>query len=341
MAKRFTATDKWKDSWFSSLTKEQKLFWLYLLDECDNAGIWEKNFKVASFFLSQEITEEWAMTFLIGKAIPVNGTKWFIPKFVEFQYGELRTSNRAHVSVIDKLRKYGLMTDENKVLASPLQGAKDKDKEEDKDKVKEKEQDIPQRTVESFPAPAFNAAEFHQARMQRYPEIKAIQDKWNTFATKHSLAKIENMPNWRLQNILLRLKEEAFDFDKILQQIEKQPFLLGKSDKKWKVNFDWITDNEKHYIQIIEGVHIPDDGKPAPASRPPVNQSDIRKTHIAFFCECGHHSAELNKTDLEDNIGKYITCPSSVCRKRYSVKEILDKAGNTGRADFTPVEEVV
>lgn len=297
--------------------------------------MWEKNFKVASFFLG-EVTEEWAMEFMIGKAIPVNGTKWFIPKFIEFQYGELKVNNRAHVSVIDKLRKYGLIDSENKLLASPFQGAKDKSKEKEQDKVKEQEQDTAEVIPASFPPSTLNAAEFHQARMQRYPEIKAIQGKWNEFAIKHSLARIESMPNWRLRNILIRLKEEAFDFDKILQQIEKQPFLLGKSDKKWKISFDWFTDNEKKYIQIIEGVHIPDDGKTVIPARPPVNQTDIRKTHIAFFCECGYHSAELKREELEKNIGKAVTCGH--CKKQYPVKTILEKAGDTGRAYFVPVE---
>lgn len=118
---------------------------------------------------------------------------------------------------------------------------------------------------------------------------------------------------------------------------------LGRKHGKDRL-FDAIVKaakaNAKSY-RYVNGILENKKSKPsATPSRPPVNQSDIRKTHIAFFCKCGHHSAELNKTDLENNIGKYITCPSPICRKRYSVKEILDKAGDSGRADFTPLEEV-
>jgi len=45
MAKRFTASEKWEDLWFSELSNKYKLFWIYLLDKCDNAGVWENILK--------------------------------------------------------------------------------------------------------------------------------------------------------------------------------------------------------------------------------------------------------------------------------------------------------
>ena len=40
MAKRFTATEKWDDPFFCNLEAKYKLAWIYLLDKCDNAGIY-------------------------------------------------------------------------------------------------------------------------------------------------------------------------------------------------------------------------------------------------------------------------------------------------------------
>ena len=55
MAKRFTDSEKWKDAWFMDLPSKYKLFWLYLLDECNHAGVWKVNFKVASFYVGEHL----------------------------------------------------------------------------------------------------------------------------------------------------------------------------------------------------------------------------------------------------------------------------------------------
>lgn len=42
MAKRFTDTNIWKNQkWFKRLTPIHKLFWKYLTDSCDHAGVWK------------------------------------------------------------------------------------------------------------------------------------------------------------------------------------------------------------------------------------------------------------------------------------------------------------
>lgn len=59
------------------------------------------------------------------RVVVLSQEKWLVRKFVNFQYGALNPENRAHQSVIDNLQKEGAY----KVLASPLQGRKDKDKD--------------------------------------------------------------------------------------------------------------------------------------------------------------------------------------------------------------------
>jgi len=46
MAKRFTDTDKWKKTFIRTMKAPYKLLWLYILDECDHAGIWQVDFDV-------------------------------------------------------------------------------------------------------------------------------------------------------------------------------------------------------------------------------------------------------------------------------------------------------
>ena len=46
MAKRFTDTDKWKKGFIRNLPTKYKLLWLYILDDCNHAGVWETDFAV-------------------------------------------------------------------------------------------------------------------------------------------------------------------------------------------------------------------------------------------------------------------------------------------------------
>ena len=130
MAKRFTDTGKWKKKWIRELNPDMKLFWFYLLDNCDHAGVWEVDIDLASFQIGVKLDEARILKVFNRKIVSFKDGKWFIPKFIEYQYGELNESNRAHSSVIKILTKYGLY----KGLARGLQGAKDKDKDKDKDK---------------------------------------------------------------------------------------------------------------------------------------------------------------------------------------------------------------
>lgn len=145
MAKRFTDTDKWKKPFIRAMKAPYKLLWLYIIDECNHAGIWEVDFDVAEIKIGEKLNKETALAQLSGKVFSFDGgEKWFIPDFIEFQYGTLNPENRVHKSVLDLLTKYSLLdirTDENKPLASPLEGVKDKDKDKDKSKDKEKDKE--------------------------------------------------------------------------------------------------------------------------------------------------------------------------------------------------------
>ncbi len=138
MAKRFICTDMFKKQFIRSLDAPYKLLWIYILSDCNHAGIWEVDFEVCEIRLGVKLKEDVALKVFIEKIIPLdNGLKWFIPDFVLFQYGELKETNMATKSVITVLKKYNLI-DENltiKPLQSPFKGAMDMVK--DKDMVKD------------------------------------------------------------------------------------------------------------------------------------------------------------------------------------------------------------
>jgi hypothetical protein len=159
MAKRFTDTDKWKKPFIRTMKAPYKLLWLYILDECDHAGVWQVDFDVAQIKIGEKLNATTALKFFEEKVVPFdNGEKWFIPDFIDFQYGTLNSENRAHNSVIQILDKHNLRQslEKNKPLTSPLQGAMDKDMDKDKDKDKEQTGSIVIDSKQKFVAPTID-----------------------------------------------------------------------------------------------------------------------------------------------------------------------------------------
>ena len=110
MAKRFTDTDKWKKPFIKGLPIEYKCFWFFLLDDCDHAGIWHVDIEIASLRLGIQLSLQKARGFFAEKVVEFdNGTKWFLPDFIEFQYGSLSEKNKMFKPVTQLLSKYNLM----------------------------------------------------------------------------------------------------------------------------------------------------------------------------------------------------------------------------------------
>ena len=109
MSNRFTDTMKWDDAFFMDLTPEQKLFWLYVCDKCDHAGVWKVNRRLASVQIGFEVDLNNALE-AFGKRIqPLSDEKWHIVGFIEFQYkGQLNPENKAHKGVLAALEKHGI-----------------------------------------------------------------------------------------------------------------------------------------------------------------------------------------------------------------------------------------
>ena len=146
MAKRFTETDKWKKKFIKSLPSDYKLLWLYILDDCNHAGVWDVDVEVASLRIGVEVNEQTAIE-MFGNRVYIfdDESKWFIPNFLDFQYGELNPSSRVHQSAIKVLEKYDLLEVYEDFLKGMLtlshrvsDTLKDKVKEKAKAKVKNK-----------------------------------------------------------------------------------------------------------------------------------------------------------------------------------------------------------
>jgi hypothetical protein len=150
MAKRFIDTTIWtQNKWFRKLKPKDKLLWFYLFSNCDNVGVWEEDFELASFIIGEEFTKE-EVNKSFGDRI-----KWFCPKkiwivdFCNFQYGflyEENIKNKPHQSYIALLKKHSLWIE----YVKTIQSHKEKDTDKDKDIDKDKEKDFIDKIVSKF-----------------------------------------------------------------------------------------------------------------------------------------------------------------------------------------------
>nr|DAL11909.1 MAG TPA_asm: putative replisome organizer protein [Caudoviricetes sp.] len=114
MKKRFTDTDKWQKRWFGDLNPKHKLLWLYCCDVCSAAGIVDFNPRFFSFALGFAVTQDTLNKALGDKIVWLEKyNKFFIPSFVDFQYGQLSEFCKPHKPIIEELKKWGLIELEN------------------------------------------------------------------------------------------------------------------------------------------------------------------------------------------------------------------------------------
>lgn len=145
MAKRFSDTEKWKKQFIKGLPLEYKVFWLFLLDECDSAGIWHVEPEIAEIRLGTKLSMEKARGLFGERVVEFdNKTKWFLPGFIAFQYVSLNSENKALKDVIIRLEKYDLVkfiTKNQKQQKGGSEGGLNPPMDTDKDKDKEKERE--------------------------------------------------------------------------------------------------------------------------------------------------------------------------------------------------------
>jgi len=112
MAKRFIDTTIWTQNlWFKKLSTKTKLFWFYLITNCDNVGVWEEDFELVSIILNEELIKEEIYADLCGKIFIMSNKKIWIRDFCGFQYGELieeNITNKPHQSYIKLLKQHNL-----------------------------------------------------------------------------------------------------------------------------------------------------------------------------------------------------------------------------------------
>ena len=143
MAKRFTDTSIWDEDWFIDLPKDYCLFWFYVKDNCDHAGIWRPNVSTFNKLFSASVSLKEALSFWNKdkeRIQVLEGGRWLIIGFIAFQYGSsLNPNNRVHKSILELLKDNGVNLTSIRPQFEEIEGLKDKDKDKEKDKEKDKD----------------------------------------------------------------------------------------------------------------------------------------------------------------------------------------------------------
>jgi hypothetical protein len=200
MAKRFTDTEKWKDDWYLSLSNDYRIIWQWLLDNCNHAGICKPSINLLNMMCNTSITESDLISVMSHRVLKINNI-WFIPKFLKFQYGNLKSKKPAVISVVNELKKNNLLELVNELLDNDcitITESLDNSCEtiKDKDKDKDKDIDISINKSKKFHFSDFNGLPSHfvetaQRQIKSFQDVSVNPDKvaeiWEIFKMQNLL----------------------------------------------------------------------------------------------------------------------------------------------------------
>lgn len=277
--KRFTETEIWDKEWFMKLSPKHKCLLKFIFDKCDNAGVWSPNWILATACVNDVDPCTVDDLLALGNQVEVMPDgKVFVPDFIEFQYGRLSEDCKPHLKVINLLKKYNLY---ERVYIPYTKGMhtlqeKEEEKEEEKERTErgsggkqnrkpnlraeqerqtelKKEYDVlvaVVKNIQEVKEQKIKLAEFITVNKPHF--IEPYCDLWNITIQPYKLSQVESISDGRLKKFKVRVREPAFDFLKILQEIRQSDYLQGKTNG-WKADWDWIFENDTNYLKIIEG----------------------------------------------------------------------------------------
>ena len=130
MSKRFTDTALWEKEWFQQLPPKYKLFWFFVKDRCDAAGVWSVNKTFANFLIGESIDLKEALEIFSEQIKEIAPGKWWIIDFITFQYGRLSENCAPHRAVLAMIEKHNLKG--SVTLTLPLDDSAKKEQDDSK-----------------------------------------------------------------------------------------------------------------------------------------------------------------------------------------------------------------
>lgn len=98
MGSRLSDTDKWKNPWFRSLPGKYKLLFIYMIDECDNAGVMHLDIDLIAFVLKEEIKIEEIKHYFEKQIVFVAPDKIVIKNYIAHQKNKNNTTMQKNIA---------------------------------------------------------------------------------------------------------------------------------------------------------------------------------------------------------------------------------------------------
>lgn len=139
--KRFVETTRFADPWYFELPPEMKCAWEYVWANCDNAGVWNVNMRLADVQIGKKVDWKEFLKKCQDRILALPNNRWFVKSFVPFQCGTLSENSRPHAVVIGLLRGHGLMKPDSLSIdyTCTIHSAQDIYQEEEQDPDKDKD----------------------------------------------------------------------------------------------------------------------------------------------------------------------------------------------------------
>ncbi len=240
--KRFTDKSKWRNEWFRTLPMKAKLAWTYICDECDYCGIWKADYGLASFQLDFTLTKENLSDWFKEKIHFFNSDSVLIIGFFEFQYADSKDTWTAKVKARSQLEKFGFIVTNNKLSIPPTPHSTPTVGDLSPSVL------IEGVGVVEGVVDISSKGEFEGKKNLEQEFMNA----WNSL--NFGLAKIKSLSTSRKRHIASRLKEASLDeWIYAMKKIGDSRFLCGENNSGWKIDFDWLIENETNRLKIIEG----------------------------------------------------------------------------------------
>jgi len=111
--KKFTDSEKWRDPWFRSLDLQTKTLWIFILDEADNAGIWELDGDYFQYATGIKKDLSTLLSKLGDRVVLLPDERHLlVPKYCFYQQGGFLTESKpAHRRIFQLLQRHELEQD--------------------------------------------------------------------------------------------------------------------------------------------------------------------------------------------------------------------------------------